>query len=77
MPVYVIAEVELTNSDAMAKEFSAKNQPIVRAAGGRYLAAEGLRSGIGSIVLQILPISFGILRRQTNLIRLMEPDLRR
>ena len=41
MPVYVIAEVDVTNQDAMAKEFSAKNQPIVRAAGGRYLAAGG------------------------------------
>jgi uncharacterized protein (DUF1330 family) len=41
MPVYVIAEVDVTNPEAMAKEFSAKNQPVVRAAGGRYLAAGG------------------------------------
>ncbi len=41
MSVYVIAEVEVTNPEAMAKEFTAKNQPIVRAAGGRYLAAGG------------------------------------
>jgi uncharacterized protein (DUF1330 family) len=38
-PVYVIAEVDVTNPEAMAKEFSAKTQPVVRAAGGRYLAA--------------------------------------
>lgn len=41
MPVYVIAEVDVTNPEAMAKEFTAKNQPIVRAAGGHYLAAGG------------------------------------
>jgi uncharacterized protein (DUF1330 family) len=41
MPVYVIAEVDVTNPEAMASEFSAKNQPIVTAAGGRYLAAGG------------------------------------
>ena len=31
----------MANPEAMAKEFSAKNQPVVRAAGGRYLAAGG------------------------------------
>lgn len=41
MPVYVIAEVDVTDPEAMAREFTAKNQPIVRAAGGRYLAAGG------------------------------------
>ena len=41
MPVYVIAEVDVTDPDALAAEFSVKNQPIVRAAGGRYLAAGG------------------------------------
>jgi uncharacterized protein (DUF1330 family) len=39
MPVYVIAEVDVTDPDAMAREFTAKNQPAVRAAGGRHLAA--------------------------------------
>jgi uncharacterized protein (DUF1330 family) len=39
MPVYVIAEVDVTNPEALAKEFSAKNMPMVRAADGRYLAA--------------------------------------
>jgi uncharacterized protein (DUF1330 family) len=41
MPVYVIAEVDVTNPEAMTKEFTAKNQPIVKAAGGRYLTAGG------------------------------------
>jgi uncharacterized protein (DUF1330 family) len=41
MPVYVIAEVDVTDPEAMAKEFSVRNQPVVRAAGGRYLAAGG------------------------------------
>jgi uncharacterized protein (DUF1330 family) len=41
MAVYVIAEVDVTDPEAMAKKFTAKNQPIVRAAGGRYLAAGG------------------------------------
>jgi uncharacterized protein (DUF1330 family) len=41
MAVYVIAEVDVTDPEAMAREFTAKNQPIVRAAGGRYLTAGG------------------------------------
>jgi len=41
MPVYVIAEVDVTNPDAFAKEFVPKNQPIVKAAGGRYVAVGG------------------------------------
>jgi len=41
MPVYVIAEVDVADPEALAKEFSARNQPVVRAAGGRYLAAGG------------------------------------
>ena len=41
MPLYVIAEVEVTNPEAMEQEFVPKNQPIVRAAGGHYLAVGG------------------------------------
>ena len=41
MPIYVIAEVDVTNPNAFAKEFVPNNQPIVRAAGGRYIAAGG------------------------------------
>ncbi len=41
MPVYVIAEADVTNPDAFAKEFVPINQPIVRAAGGRYVAVGG------------------------------------
>jgi len=41
MPVYVIAEVDVTDAEGLAREFSAKNQPVVRAAGGRYLVAGG------------------------------------
>jgi len=41
MPVFVIAEVEVTEPEAYARDFVPKNQPIVKAAGGRYVAVGG------------------------------------
>jgi uncharacterized protein (DUF1330 family) len=38
-PVYFVAEINVTNADALAKEYSPKAQAIIKAAGGRYLAA--------------------------------------
>jgi len=38
-PVYYIAEVNVTNLDAYTKEYAPKAQAIIKAAGGRLLAA--------------------------------------
>jgi len=38
-PVYYIAEIEVTNLDAYTKEYAPKAQAIIKAAGGRLLAA--------------------------------------
>jgi uncharacterized protein (DUF1330 family) len=40
-PVYYIAEIDVTNPDAYAKEFAPKAQAIIKAAGGRFLAIGG------------------------------------
>jgi uncharacterized protein (DUF1330 family) len=37
-PVYYISEIDVTNVEAYTKEFVAKVQPLVKAAGGRSLA---------------------------------------
>src|SRR5215510_13986003 len=38
-PIYYIAEIDVTNLDAYTKEYAPKAQAIIRAAGGRFLAA--------------------------------------
>ena len=40
-PVYFVAEIEVTNPDAYAKEYAPKAQAIIKAAGGRFLAIGG------------------------------------
>ena len=40
-PVYFVAEIDVTNPDAYAKEDAPKAQAIIRAAGGRFLAIGG------------------------------------
>jgi uncharacterized protein (DUF1330 family) len=40
-PVYYIAEIDVTNPDAYAKEYAPKAQAIIKAAGGRFLAIGG------------------------------------
>jgi uncharacterized protein (DUF1330 family) len=40
-PVYYIAEIDVTNPDAYAKEYAPQAQAIIRAAGGRFLAIGG------------------------------------
>ena len=40
-PVYYIAEIELLNADAYAKEYVPKAQATIRAHGGRFLATGG------------------------------------
>jgi uncharacterized protein (DUF1330 family) len=38
-PVYYISEIEPTNLDAYTKEYAPKVQAVIKAAGGRFLAA--------------------------------------
>lgn len=40
-PVYYVAEIDVTNPDAYAKEYAPKAQAIIKAAGGRQLAIGG------------------------------------
>jgi uncharacterized protein (DUF1330 family) len=37
-PVYYVAEIDVSNPDAYAKEFAPKAQAMIKAAGGRFLA---------------------------------------
>ena len=39
--VYFVAEIDVTNPDAYAKEYAPKAQAIIKAAGGRFLAIGG------------------------------------
>jgi uncharacterized protein (DUF1330 family) len=41
-PVYYVAEIDVTNPDAYAKEYAPKAQAIIKAAGGRQLAIGGI-----------------------------------
>jgi len=38
-PIYYIGEIEPTNLDAYTKEYAPKAQAVIKAAGGRFLAA--------------------------------------
>ena len=38
-PIYYIGEIDVTNLDAYTREYAPKAQAIIRAAGGRFLAA--------------------------------------
>ena len=40
-PVYYLAEIDVTNPDAYAKEYAPKAQAIIKEAGGRFLALGG------------------------------------
>jgi uncharacterized protein (DUF1330 family) len=40
-PVYYIAEIDVTNPDAYAKEYAPKAQAMIKAAGGRFVAIGG------------------------------------
>ena len=45
LPVYYVAEIDVTNPDAYAKEYVPKAQAIIKAAGGRFLAVGGAAGG--------------------------------
>src|SRR5258708_7019599 len=44
-PVYYVAEIDVTNPDAYAKEYAPKAQALIKAAGGRILAVGGVSGG--------------------------------
>jgi uncharacterized protein (DUF1330 family) len=44
-PIYYVAEFDVTNPDAYAKEYVPKAQAIIKAAGGRFLAIGGVAGG--------------------------------
>jgi uncharacterized protein (DUF1330 family) len=48
-PVYFVAEIEVTNPDAYAKEYAPKAQAIIKAAGGRFLAIGGSAATTGAV----------------------------
>ena len=39
LPVYVVAGIDVTNPDAFLREYASRFQPLIRANGGRILAA--------------------------------------
>jgi|ERR1700674_3679362 len=49
-PVYYIAEIDVTNPDAYAKEYAPKAQALIKAAGGRFLAIGGAAAASGGKV---------------------------
>jgi uncharacterized protein (DUF1330 family) len=49
-PVYYVAEIEVTNPDAYAKEYAPKAQALIKAAGGRFLAVGGAAASSGGKV---------------------------
>ncbi len=48
-PVYFVAEIDVTNPDAYAKEYAPKAQTIIKAAGGRFLAIGGSAATTGTV----------------------------
>jgi uncharacterized protein (DUF1330 family) len=44
-PVYYVAEIDVTNPDAYAKEYAPKAQALIKAAGGKLLAVGGAAGG--------------------------------
>ena len=48
-PVYYVAEIDVTNPDAYAKEYAPKAQALIRAAGGRFLAIGGSAATSGAV----------------------------
>ena len=51
-PVYYISEIDVANPVAYANEYLPKAQAIIKAAGGRYLAAGGAASGAKVIAIE-------------------------
>jgi uncharacterized protein (DUF1330 family) len=48
-PVYYVAEIDVTNPDAYAKEYAPKAQALIKSLGGRFLAVGGAGTTIGKV----------------------------
>ena len=48
-PVYYVAEIDVTNPEAYAKEYAPKAQALIKAAGGRFLAIGGAAATGGKV----------------------------
>jgi uncharacterized protein (DUF1330 family) len=48
-PVYYVAEIDVTNPDAYAKEYAPKAQALIKSLGGRFLAVGGAATTIGKV----------------------------
>src|SRR5438105_15202105 len=48
-PVYYVAEIDVSNPDAYAKEYAPKAQALIKAAGGRFLAIGGAAATAGKV----------------------------
>jgi len=48
-PVYYIAEIDVTNPDAYAKEYAPKAQALIKSLGGRFLAVGGAATTMGQV----------------------------
>jgi uncharacterized protein (DUF1330 family) len=46
-PLYVVAEIDVSNPDAYGKEYAPKSQALIKAAGGRFVAIGGI-AGAGA-----------------------------
>ena len=51
-PIYYISEIDVTNPVAYARDYLPKAQAIIKAAGGRYLAAGGAAAGANVIAIE-------------------------
>jgi uncharacterized protein (DUF1330 family) len=48
-PIYVVAEIDVTNSDAYGKEYAPKVREVIKAHGGRLLAVGGAGGMAGKV----------------------------
>jgi uncharacterized protein (DUF1330 family) len=48
-PVYYVAEIDVTNPEAYAKEYAPKAQAIIKSMGGRFLAVGGAAATSGNV----------------------------
>ena len=48
-PIYYVAEIDVTNPEAYAKEYAPKAQALIKAAGGRFLAIGGAAATGGKV----------------------------
>src|SRR5260370_39054000 len=54
-PVYYVAQIDVTDPDAYAKEYAPKAQALIKAAGGRLVAIRGAASSAKVIAFDSKP----------------------